>query len=40
MPLKLILVTDYAVVRPDNLGQHWSVWLQISPVLQSPFVKR
>jgi hypothetical protein len=40
MPLKIILEVEYAVVRPDDLGQTWNFVLQIAPVIPSPFVKR
>ena len=40
MPLKIIAEIEYAVVRPDDLGQTWNFVLQITPVIPSPFAKR
>jgi len=40
MPFKMIFEVEYAVIRPDDLGQTWNFVIQLTPVLRSPFAKR
>ena len=37
-PVKLRLEPQYAIIRPDDLGTTWNIRLQITPVINSPFV--
>lgn len=38
-PIKKRFEPQYAIIRPDNLGTTWSIRLQITPVIRSPFIK-
>ena len=38
-PVKIRLEPQYSLIRPDRYGAEWNIRLQITPVIESPFLR-